>query len=89
MSYYMNQIVYEEYAQEHHNHMMQVAATERSILNRNGTERSNRSEEQPKPVFRYKMAYLVAIVFLSTLFITRVVVAAMNASGGGGSYLLK
>lgn len=89
MSGYLERIVYEAYAQEHHEELIQNSDTERLV--RKDRLRFRKGQEETRSTIRFKIrvAYIVTIVFLSTLLITQVVVAAINGSGGGGAYLVR
>jgi len=89
MSGYLERIVYEAYAQEYHEDLIQMSDTERLV--RKEKARCRKGQEEPRSVVRFKLrvAYIVAIVFLASLLITHVVVAAINGSGGGGVYLVR
>lgn len=89
MSGYLERIVYEAYAQEYHEDLIQMRNTERLV--RKDKSRFRKGQEETRSVVRFKLrvAYIVAIVFLATLLITQVVVATINGNGGGGAYLVR
>lgn len=89
MNGYLERIVYESYAREYHQDLIQISVTERLV--RKDKARYRKREGQTRSTFRFKLrvTYIVAIVFLATLLITQAVVAAINSSGGGGAYLVR
>jgi len=89
MNGYLERIVYESYAQEYHQDLIQISDTERLV--RKDKARYRQGEGQTRSTFRFKLrvAYIVAIVFLASILITQAVVAAFNSNGGGGAYLVR
>lgn len=89
MSGYLEQIVYQAYAQKHHEDLIQLSDTDRLVREEWATLQKDPKEHRPLLRFKLRVAYIVAIVFLATLLITQAVVAAINGSGGGGAYLVR
>ena len=89
MSDYLDRVVYEVYAQKHHEDLMQLSEKDRVVREAWDIPENDQKENRSGLGFQLRVAYIVAIIFLATLLITQVVVAAINGGNGGGPYLVR
>ena len=89
MSDYLDRIVYEAYAQQHHEYLIKLNENERLVRGAQAKPKNDQKERRLKHGFKPRLAYIVAIILLATFLITQVVIAAINGSGGGGTYLVR
>ena len=89
MSDYLDRLVYDMYAQKHHEKLILMSERQRLVR---GTQTQSGGDHKGRNInlgFQPRLAYIMAIIFLATLLITQVVAAALNGNGGGGSHLVK
>ena len=85
-----DQIGYESYSKQHYAKLSHASVTERRLNPSSTRLPTSEPREEFVPILRTKMAYVIAITFLATLTVSRVVVAmAGGGGGGGGGYLVK
>jgi len=89
MSDYLDRLVYDMYAQKHHEKLIHISERQRLVRGTQNQSKGDHTERNINLGLHPRLAYIMAIIFLATLLITQVVVAALNGNGGGGSHLVK
>lgn len=84
MKTYLDQLTHEAYAQGHHQSLIDQAKQARRLQITDRFDEMSPGEPVVSPLWRQKLAYVIAVVLLATITVTRVVIAAINAAGGGG-----
>lgn len=87
MKTYMDQLVYEAYAQSHHRHLVDTARQARSLTSYSPVAAAPSVEPEIQPVLRYRLAYVIAVIFLLAVTVTQAAAAVMKMLGGGGGGL--
>jgi hypothetical protein len=89
MSDYLNRVIYDTYAHEHHKDLIQLSEKERLLRDSCIKPINDQKERSTWSGFQLRLAYIVALVLLAALLITQVVVATFSGGGGGGAYLVR
>ncbi len=89
MNGYLQSIIYDSYAREHHTNLIEVCENCRLTNANRKLPEVNLPTNKRILSKKLRMAYVLAIIFLATILITQVVVAAINSSGGHGPYLVR
>jgi hypothetical protein len=84
MKTYLDQLAHEVYAKGHHQSLIDQAKQPRRLRITGRFDEVPPGEPVVAPLWRQKLAYVIALVLLAAVTVTRVVVAAINAMGGGG-----
>lgn len=84
MKTYMDQLVYEAYAQHHHRHLLDIAGRAPQIMRPATVPEAPFLEPKFQPTLRYHLAYVLAMLILFAITVTRAVAAVVNLLGGGG-----
>ena len=89
MNGYLQSLVYDSYAREHHSNLIEVCENCQLTHEDRKLPVVNQPTDRRLLPNKLRMVYVLAIIFLATILITQVVVAAINCSGGHGSYLVR
>jgi hypothetical protein len=89
MNGYLQSIIYDTYAREHHSNLIEVCDNCRLTHEDKKLPEGNQPAKRRILHNKLRMAYFLALIFLATLLITQVVIAAINSSGGHGAYLVR
>ena len=83
MKTYLDQLAHEVYAQGHHQSLIDQAKQAHRLRITDRIDEMPPGEPVISPLWRQRLAYVIALVLLAAITVTQVVVAAINAMSGG------